>query len=123
MSAENDKVELELLSKEQQDLYLFFEAAKRGGLSTISKQHVEARQKTGILHEPQCGGGSEGQSTGSGGGSGGTKIISAVAQVSNFGVARCWEKTRKLIMCTGGEATIKLRTSLRRWATVGFRLW
>ena len=35
-------VELDLFSEEQQDLYMFFEAAKRGGLSTISKRHVEA---------------------------------------------------------------------------------
>ena len=36
------EVELELFSEEQKDLYLFFEAAKRGGLSTISKRHVKA---------------------------------------------------------------------------------
>ena len=35
-------VELELFSEEQKELYLFFEAAKRGGLSTISKRHVKA---------------------------------------------------------------------------------
>ena len=35
-------VELELFSEEQNDLYLFFEAAKRGGLSTISKRYVKA---------------------------------------------------------------------------------
>ena len=35
-------VELELFSEEQNDLYMFFEAAKRGGLSTISKRHVKA---------------------------------------------------------------------------------
>ena len=35
-------VELELFDEEQQDLYMFFEAAKRGGLSTISKRHVKA---------------------------------------------------------------------------------
>ena len=35
-------VELELFDEEQQDLYMFFESAKRGGLSTISKRHVKA---------------------------------------------------------------------------------
>ena len=35
-------VELELFSEEQKELYLFFEAAKRGGLSTISKRHIKA---------------------------------------------------------------------------------
>ena len=35
-------VELELFSEEQKELYLFFEAAKQGGLSTISKRHVKA---------------------------------------------------------------------------------
>ena len=35
-------VELELFSEEQKELYLFFEAAKRGGLSTISKRHAKA---------------------------------------------------------------------------------
>jgi hypothetical protein len=35
-------VELELFSEKQKDLYLFFEAAKRGGLSTISKRYVKA---------------------------------------------------------------------------------
>ena len=34
--------ELELFSKEQKDLYHFFESAKRGGLSTISKRYVKA---------------------------------------------------------------------------------
>ena len=35
-------VELELFSEEQKDLYHFFEAAKRGGLSTISHRHCKA---------------------------------------------------------------------------------
>ena len=35
-------VELELLSEEQKDMYLFFEAAKRGGLSTISHRYLKA---------------------------------------------------------------------------------
>ena len=35
-------VELELFSEEQKDLYLFFEAAKRGGLSTISRRYQKA---------------------------------------------------------------------------------
>ena len=35
-------VELELLSEEQKDIYLFFEAAKRGGLSTISHRYLKA---------------------------------------------------------------------------------
>ena len=35
-------IELELFSEDQKDLYLFFEAAKRGGLSTISHRHLKA---------------------------------------------------------------------------------
>ena len=35
-------IELELFSEDQKDLYLFFEAAKRGGLATISHRHLKA---------------------------------------------------------------------------------
>ena len=35
-------VELQLFSEEEKELYLFFEAAKRGGLSTISRRYQKA---------------------------------------------------------------------------------
>ena len=46
-------VELELFSEEQQDLYLFFEAAKRGGLSTISQRHAKANIPGRPDYDPQ----------------------------------------------------------------------
>ena len=41
------KADLDLFSEEQKDLYLFFEEAKRGGLSTISNRHGKAENLPG----------------------------------------------------------------------------
>ena len=41
------QAELELLTEEQKDLYLFFEDAKRGGLSVISERHAKAENIPG----------------------------------------------------------------------------
>ena len=41
------KEELELLTEEQKDLYLFFEEAKRGGLSVISDRYAKAENIPG----------------------------------------------------------------------------